>query len=261
LHVRVLALDGGLDPDDYIKQNGAEAYQARLDAASGYFHWLADRARGKFDMRSAEGRMDAFKFLLPAVQRISDKIERAAVANDLAGYLGVDPGLVLDQFKKAAADRRAPAPQAAPRPEIPALERILLKALLNSEEARAQVLPRLTPVMTGSFATSEIFDALRQITEIGGAVTFSALEGRLKAASRALLHELMAADEMCDEAASLDQAQACLRRMEGDIKRRQMDELRSKVKTAEREGRIEDALASMAELSRLEKEAKAASGS
>jgi DNA primase len=261
LHVRVLTLDGGLDPDDYIKQNGAEAYQARLDAASGYFHWLADRARGKFDMRSAEGRMDAFKFLLPAVQRISDKIERAAVANDLAGYLGVDPGLVLDQFKKAAADRRAPAPQAAPRPEIPALERILLKALLNSEEARAQVLPRLTPVMTGSFATSEIFDALRQITEIGGAVTFSALEGRLKAASRALLHELMAADEMCDEAASLDQAQACLRRMEGDIKRRQMDDLRSKVKTAEREGRIEDALASMAELSRLEKEAKAASGS
>ena len=58
--------------------------------ASGYFHWLADRARARFDMRSADGRMDAFKFLLPSVQKIGDKLERAAVASDLASYLGVD---------------------------------------------------------------------------------------------------------------------------------------------------------------------------
>ena len=73
-----------------MKRFGAEAYRAQLDAASSYFHWLADRARAKFDMRGADGRMDAFKFLLPAVQKISDKLERAAVASDLAGYLGVD---------------------------------------------------------------------------------------------------------------------------------------------------------------------------
>ena len=59
--------------------------------------------------------MDAFKFLLPAVQKISDKLERAATVNDLAAYLGVDPGLVLDQFKGPAADRRAPVPQRGAR--------------------------------------------------------------------------------------------------------------------------------------------------
>ena len=121
-----------------MKQNGAEAYRAQLDGASGYFHWLADRARARFDMRSADGRMDAFKFLLPAVQKISDKLERAAVASDLAGYLGVEPGLVLDQFKRAAAERHAPGQVAAararlrrssngaPRP-MPAVERILVE--------------------------------------------------------------------------------------------------------------------------------------
>ena len=45
LHVRVLALEGGLDPDEYVKQNGAEVYRAKVDSAGGYFHWLADRAR------------------------------------------------------------------------------------------------------------------------------------------------------------------------------------------------------------------------
>jgi DNA primase len=82
LHVKVLAFGGGsgdatnekLDPYEYVRRFGAEAYRGQLDAASSYFHWLADRARTKFDMRGADGRMDAFKFLLPAVQKISDKL-------------------------------------------------------------------------------------------------------------------------------------------------------------------------------------------
>src|SRR5690349_11724563 len=119
LHVRVLALDGRLDPDEYCKQNGAEAYRAKLDGAATYFHWLADRARARFDMKTSDGRVAAFKFLLPAVQKISDKLERAATVNDLASYLGVDPGLVLEQFKKSAGDKRAPAPRADPGSAIP----------------------------------------------------------------------------------------------------------------------------------------------
>ena len=59
--------------------------------------------------------MDAFKFLLPSVQKIPDKLGRAALVNDLAGYLGVEPGLVLDQFRRAATDRKPQAPGAPPR--------------------------------------------------------------------------------------------------------------------------------------------------
>jgi DNA primase len=254
LHVKVLALQGGLDPDEYVKEEGPEAYRARLDSASGYFHWLADRARARFDMRGADGRMDAFKFLLPAVQKISDKLERAAVASDLAGYLGVEPGLVLDQFKRAAADRRAPAIPPQPRASVPALERILLNAVVSSERVRAEILPRLSDAMTGGFVTREVFEALRHMSEAGVAITFSALDGRLSgAAAQALLHEAVAADEMSDEELSVEQAEACLRRLESGLKKREVDELRARVKTAEREGRIDEALGWMAELNRLER--------
>ncbi|MDE3167524.1 MAG: DNA primase, partial [Acidobacteriota bacterium] len=57
MQVRIVELDGGLDPDEYVKQNGAETYRKKLDEASTYFHWLADRARARFDMRSSDGRM------------------------------------------------------------------------------------------------------------------------------------------------------------------------------------------------------------
>jgi DNA primase len=257
LHVRVLTLDGGLDPDEYVKQNGAEVYRAKLDSASGYFHWLADRARAKFDMRSADGRMDVFKFLLPAVQKIGDKLARAAVANDLASYLGVEPGLVLEQFKKAATERQAPAARAQAGAAIPPNERILLGSLLGSDRARAEVLPKITPPMTEGFLTLEIFDALRdalaQSGDISGPAAFTAVEGRLSSPAQALLHQVIAADDMGDEASCWEQAQACLRQLESGMKRRQVDELRARVKTAEREGRMSEAIEWMTQLHRLER--------
>jgi DNA primase len=259
LHVRILALDDGLDPDEYVKQKGAETYHAKLDSASGYFHWLADRARAKFDMRTAEGRMDAFKSLLPAVQKIPDELERAAVANDVAGYLGVDPAMVRERFKKAANERRAPV-ATREQVSVPALERILVNALISSEEARSGVLPRLSPALTAGLATGEILEVLRVLTLSDTKPTFSALEGRLSEPARGLLHEIATADEWIDGELPLQNAQACLKRLELDFKKRQAEQLRAQVKTAEREGRIQDMLGWMAELSRLERETRGAGG-
>jgi DNA primase len=263
LHVRVLALEGGLDPDEYVKQNGAEVYRAKVESAGGYFHWLADRARARFP-KTAEGRTDAFKFLLPVVQKIQDKIERAGVAGEIAAYLGVDQGLVLDQFKRAALNQRAGTPSHSRAPKlsqpgsaVPAMERILLGALLGSDRARAEVLPQLAPEMTGKFSTHAIFEALRQVSGLTGPAAFAALEARLDPVSQALLHELAAADDMTDEESSVKQAHACLQTLNNGLKKRQVDELRARVKTAEREGRMEEALRGIAELRQLEQEIRA----
>ena len=257
LQVRVLALDGGLDPDEYVKQNGADAYRAKLDGASTYFHWLADRARQKFDMRSSDGRMEAFKFLLPSVQKIGGKLERAAIASDLAGYLDVDAGLVLEQLKKEAADRRsAPAPKHAAKETIPAVESILLSAMVASQDVRAEVLPLLTPDLMADFATREIFEALRQMTEAGAGAMFSELDARLTTEQQDLLHRAIAADDIEDDAQSLESARACLRKLESGAMKRRIDGLRARIKAAEREGRIAEALELMAELDHLEKEVK-----
>lgn len=252
LHVRVLALEGGLDPDEYVKENGAEAYRARLESAAGYFHWLADRARARFDTRSAEGRMDAFKFLLPSVQKISDRLERAAVANDLAEYLGVDAGLVLDQFKRAAADRRPPAPASAPRNTTPALERMLLLALLADRETREEILPRLDQSFVDGFVTREIFEALNHLVHSGDPVTFLALDERLTGSAQNLLHEIASADEILDRNVSREQARNCLRRLESERHKRHVAGLKAKVVAAQRDGQIEEARALAIELMRAE---------
>lgn len=256
LHVQVLTLEGGLDPDEYVKEHGAETYRARIDSASGYFYWLADRARARFP-KTTEGRIDAFKFLLPVVQNIHDRIERAKFANDLAAYLGVEQSLVLEQFKRAPGkagpgERRVPA-----KPSIPAMEKILLTALLASDEARAEVLPRLDSTMTAEFSTREIFEALRNINGMTGPAAFSALEARLNEAAQGLLHQLIAADDMGDDVSGLEQARACLRTLEAGLRKRQVDQMRAQLKSAEREGRMEEALRILAEIHQREQESKA----
>jgi hypothetical protein len=138
--------------------------------------------------------------------------------------------------------------------EVPAIERMLLHAMLSSQRARAEILPELTAAMTGSFVTAELFEGLRQAAVAGAAFTFGSVEARLTEPGRQLLHSAISADDAGDEEVLWEQAEACMRRLTADLKKRERDELRGRVKSAEREGQVREALSLMAELSRMERE-------
>lgn len=253
MQVRVLELAGGLDPDEYVKANGAEAYRTGVEKAPGYFYWLADRARGKFDMRTSEGRVAGLKFLLPAVQRISDKLERATVANDLANYLGIETGLVLEHFRKAAAERREKTlPDAVV--EVKPVERILLNAALASEDTRRSILPRLkrTPQIE-QFRTRRIFEALIAMEESGAEIRVADLQARLAEPDQELFAALLFADKADDEQSTGEDVEACLRELERSAVEARRAALKSRVKEAERAGMLEEALRYAEELGRLDR--------
>jgi len=251
LKVRVLELEGDLDPDEYVKTSGADAYRSRLEHAPAYFHWLADRARKKFDMRSVEGRMEAFKFIAPAIQRISDRLERFAVANDVADYLGVEDKLVRDHFSKGTNERRA----TAKGPEAPPYERLLLNSLLVSEDARNQVIPDLRDMpAVERFVTKNLFKALFSIYSDGGSLRFADLEGRLGDADRDLLSSIVFADEVLEEERAGEQALACLRRLKEQDPKAEVAALRAQIKAAERDGNLQQAINLAQELDRRSRE-------
>jgi DNA primase len=260
IRIRIVSLEEGLDPDEFVKKYGVDAYIAKLNSASGYFHWLADRARSKFDMKSAEGRVDAFKFLLPSVQKIHDKLERVAVANDLAAYIGVETGVVLDEFRKGAQSPGIRAANGAKpkRAPIPEIEKLLLHALVSSDEARSQILPRLTQELTARLMLRDLFEMVHNMVNAEAAIDFAALESRLNEAQQGLLHEVFAADETIEEAALVEQALSCVKRLEMDFEKMQIDRIRGMIREAERDGRMEDAIRLMSELIQREKKARGA---
>ncbi|HEV2278695.1 MAG TPA: DNA primase [Acidobacteriaceae bacterium] len=104
--VQVLTLEGGLDPDRYVRDRGARAYAQALRASPTYQSWLIDRARQLFPGRDPKGKTEALNFLLPHIRRIPSRIARDAFANDAAQALGIDSTLVRAELKDAAVRRR-----------------------------------------------------------------------------------------------------------------------------------------------------------
>ncbi|HXM40822.1 MAG TPA: DNA primase [Bryobacteraceae bacterium] len=252
MRVRIVELEDGLDPDEYCKERGADAYRAKLDKAQTYFYWLADRARARFDLRTAEGRVAGFQFLLPAIQRLPDKIERVAVANDVAGYLGVDAGLVLENFRKSAMDRRDK--KVAPvREPLRADEKILLNLLVSDAQARQELIPELEALPAlEQFATRRIFKALFGL-HAGGAVAYEELHARLEEGDQELLASAVLQDETDGSAISLSLGVECLRSLQRSSLKTQVAALKARVKEAERAGNLPEALRLAEELRRLEK--------
>ena len=174
------------------------------------------------------------------------------MANDVAGYLGVDAGLVLENFRKAAMDRREK--KVAPvREPLRADEKILLNLLVSDADARQELIPELEQLAAvEQFATRRIFKALFAL-QAGGTVTYEELHARLEESDQELLASAVLQDETNGSAVSLSLGVECLRSLERSSLKAQVTALKARVKAAERSGDLHEALRLADELRHLEK--------
>ncbi len=257
MSVRVVTLDGGLDPDEYCKERGAEAYRAQIDGAKGYFYWLADRARARHDVHTTEGLIAVLRFLMPAVERIPDRLERMAVANDVAGYIGVERGMVLDSFRKAAASRREDRITIATEP-VRADEKGLLSVLLSDVAERERLIAPLAGVgVVERLATRRIFQTIMAAHAAGSAITFDAIIARLEQPDQNLLAGLALSEDAEASEVSLEFGEQCLASLLRSEERERLGRLKARIRDAERSGNIEEALRLAGDLHDLEKTAGA----
>jgi DNA primase len=250
MQLRIVELDGGLDPDEYCKERGRAAYGARLDAAKPFFYWLADRARQKHDMRTPEGPAAVIQTLLPALLRVNDKLERMALANDLAGYIGVPSGMVLDSFRKAAADRQERSFE-RPKIELRADEKLVLNALLTDSGIRGELIGKLRPLDAISrFSSRRILQAVFSLDAAGSPLTYEEVNARLEDGDRELLAEAVLREDMTASHDEVLAAVASMRRSDAEQQRVQM---KTRIREAERAGNWEEALRLTADLQRIER--------
>ena len=161
--IKIVTLEGGLDPDRFVREEGIQAYGAALREAKRYSDYLIERARQLFPGHAAEAKVKAVNFLLPHIRRMAHPIRRNQFAEDAANKLGIDGALMRQELKQAAAQRTGsiPAQRAEPLTET---ERILLRALVlpGSDSARALAASSISahPEWIADLATADLLDAL-----------------------------------------------------------------------------------------------------
>lgn len=253
LRVKVLEIPGGLDPDEYIQQNGAEAYQKQIESAVSYFHWLADRARGQFDMHTAEGRMDAFRHLSPVLHQVHDKVERATIVREIAEYLKVDRDIVLASFRRNAPSEEPRAPR-DPLSAVPPNEKLLVGCLLAAEDARAAIKQYLRRSnMIRVLELGRIFEAVLSLEDQGIAFSLEAVSSRLEPRMQKILTELSFSDFGIREEDAAQQALHCLEALEAKAVDATRDDLRRRIRELEQAGNFAGALSLADELNRIKR--------
>jgi DNA primase len=252
MRVKVLEIPGELDPDEYIQQNGADAYRKLLSNASSYFHWLADRTRNKFDMGTVEGRVDAFKFLWPTIQQVSDKLERSAIADEVAGYLNLDRETIRQQFKKTPR-AEAPRPRAVSSAVAPN-EKLLLACLLASTDARTAIRHYVgdgDPLK--GMELRPIFSAIVSFNEEARRFSLEDIVNQLEPHFQRILTEIGFGELPVAEDGAAAQALDCLRALENKAVATHMETLRRRVQELEKAGDFEGAMKVAEELNALQR--------
>jgi hypothetical protein len=193
------------------------------------------------------------KALLPAVQNIPDRLERMAVAENLADYIGVERGAVLESFRKAVGDRREKNIE-RPRPTVRADEKGLLEVLLSDLQEREQLLAELESIeMLDRITTHRIFQAIQALHANGSAVTFNAVSGRLEESDQILLAEVLLSEDSEIHDVDVEYGRRCLESLRRSEEQRRRAELKAQVKQAERAGNLAEALRLSQELTQLER--------
>ncbi|MEO8870553.1 MAG: toprim domain-containing protein, partial [Granulicella sp.] len=236
-NVKVVALEGGLDPDRYIREHGVKEYMAAVRAAKRHSDYLIDRARQLFPSRTPEAKVKAMNFLLPHIRRMPNRIRRDEFAADAAQRLGIDSAAMREELKQAAAQRKESVRSHAHDPASET-ERVLLRALVLPEQdpARALAADQLIehPEWYQSLPSAGLLEALSN-----AAVPPNPLDAAPDQASRAMLASvLMQTDDAAEHSQQTMTAQVenALHTLERQRLERRQRELRAQIAEADRRG-------------------------
>jgi DNA primase len=189
--VMVVTLEGGLDPDRFIRERGIKAYVGAVEAAKRHSDYLIDRAMQLFPSRTADGKTKALNYLLPHIRRMPNRIARDEFASDAAQKLGIDSALVREELHQAARKRRDQV-NAASLDSLNEAERVLLRAMASPPESR--IFLRVCQALQSqpqSFEGLAVITMLGLLRDRGGLEPLAALPdpGQRALLAQALLRE------------------------------------------------------------------------
>jgi DNA primase len=236
--VKVIALEGGLDPDRFVREQGIQAYMAALRTAKRHSDYLIDRARHLFPGRTPDAKVKALNFLLPHIRRMPNRIQRDEFAADAAQKLTIDSAILRQELKQAAA-QRVESVRSHSQDPASETERVLIRALVLPEHDPARTLAAEQLIQH-----PEWYDSLPAAALLESLSNAPAPPNPLDAApdqpSRALLaHTLQHAedpDASSNTQSMIEQVENALHTLEHRQLERRQRELRTLIAEADRRG-------------------------
>ena len=99
LIVRVLTVEGGKDPDEYIKSNGPIKFKQLLDSCGNDVEYRLQKARQGRNLQNPEQRVEYLNTAASILATLENNIEQEVYAGRLAQEAGISTSTVMNQIK------------------------------------------------------------------------------------------------------------------------------------------------------------------
>jgi DNA primase len=178
----VLVLPDGKDPDDFIRQNGAESYNEARGKAFPALRFVMESSMRDRSLGNAKQKAEAIEDVLPVLSLIKNPIQKRESFDQAMNFFRVeDAGLKRDlwQTVKNASHGEVSTVKKqikrATQAKMTVAEQHLLELLVFDAELRDNVLPILEETDYESLATAAVFRALIELHAKGSPVTLESL--------------------------------------------------------------------------------------
>ncbi|MFZ5641133.1 MAG: toprim domain-containing protein, partial [Bacillota bacterium] len=99
--VKVLSVPEGKDPDEYIRNNGPDAFQALVrKKAQSFFDYLFSRVLAKNDFHNVEGKVKVVSEIIPSIVKLHSEVEKEQQVKKVAETLGLKPESIWSEIRK-----------------------------------------------------------------------------------------------------------------------------------------------------------------
>ena len=167
--VNVAMLPAGDDPDNYIRRNGAAAYQEQLRNSRQYLEYLLDRSAADADLSTDEGRWSFLGKMLPVARRIPDAAGRDQFADRLSHKARITEEVVRAEIRKAAVHGQTSIEEIQRRVtsigQVGLAERGLIWALMHQPDVAKEALLNLEDTDLEGVPTRGILQQARSLQE------------------------------------------------------------------------------------------------
>ena len=245
--VRVVTLEGGLDPDRFVRERGVQAYAEALKGAVRHSDYLIERARQLFPVRTPQGKVEAVNFLLPHLRRVPNPIVRDEFAQDVAQKLGIDSALLRQELKQAAAKRQGQL-SARQMSHLSECERVLVRALAGTPES--QTFRRAVDAMAAQVEHFEGLGIFKILRELADREDSDPLESLREPGGRLLVAQLLMRE---GEPVTAHELEAALATLEQHFVEHRQRRVRGAIGEAERRGDLAGVTALMTERMELDR--------
>lgn len=229
--IKIVTLDGGLDPDRYIRERGPEAYKEALRESRRQADYLIERARALFPGASAEQKVKAMNFLLPHIRRLQEPLAREQFAADASQKLGIASAVLRDEVRLAALRRKDRVEE---RPaKLNEVEKLLLRALAVTDPEGAEARLLAAEALTNNADWFEHLGAFGAMRALAGRAAKDPMDAVEDAGQKALLAEALLGEIGPPRASEVESA---IQEVQERALEARLRALRAQIAEAERKG-------------------------